>query len=214
MAWVTFLWFSSSFGSSSAFLLPSSRFKPDQWHRKFSVKPSLAKVAETDSMQGASASGNNINDIESVKRVSVLRSGSTQIGPAARQATIFPGDYVVHSDKGVAQYLDEVDDGSGGRTILLGFQQQVEYAVPPEERSKLSRLKAGDASSPPKLAALTEKGLRQWQSTLDKVRESTRQQAGGILDLYAARNDLYRAPCPPDSDEFCAFEERFVWWYN
>jgi len=148
-------------------------------------------------------------DGEPVKKISILRSGSTRIGPLGRLATIFPGDYVVHSEKGVAQYLNEVEDDNGEKNILLGFYAQIEYTVPPHERLKLSRLKAADSSSPPKLTALTEKGLKQWQATLDKVRESTRQQAGGILDLYAARNDLQRAPCLPDDSAFDAFEKRF-----
>ena len=152
-------------------------------------------------------------DGEPVKKISILRSGSTRIGPLGRLATIFPGDYVVHSEKGVAQYLNEVEDDNGEKNILLGFYAQIEYTVPPHERLKLSRLKAADSSSPPKLTALTEKGLKQWQATLDKVRESTRQQAGGILDLYAARNDLQRAPCLPDDSAFDAFEKRSIRTY-
>jgi transcription-repair coupling factor (superfamily II helicase) len=151
-----------------------------------------------------------VSKLDAIKRVSTMRSGSTQIGHKGRMATIFPNDFVVHRDKGVAQFRDEVlDEVSGERNVVLLFQNKEEYVVKGSERSKLSRLKASDSSSPPKLSALTARGTEAWQETLNKVRQSTRLEAESILDLYAARSCLFRDPCPPDDAEFIRFEKKF-----
>jgi transcription-repair coupling factor (superfamily II helicase) len=144
------------------------------------------------------------------EKVSVTRLGATVVGPSARPVTIFPGDYVVHRDKGIAQFADIVTDErwKGIELIRLNFKD-AEYVVPPEERARISRLKASDASSPPKLTPLTAKGAQLWEARVREVRESAKRIAQDILALYASRNEITRPPCLPDSPEYDAFEAAF-----
>jgi hypothetical protein len=59
-----------------------------------------------------------VSKLDAIKRVSTMRSGSTQIGHKGRMATIFPNDFVVHRDKGVAQFRDEVLDEVSGCSFI------------------------------------------------------------------------------------------------
>jgi hypothetical protein len=95
-------------------------------------------------------------EIEKVTR-SIVRQGWTEVGPPSRTVTIFPGDYVVHRDLGIAQYVEEEEIG-GTMWVKLQFSKEAEHLVNPEERARLSRLKSSDSSKPPKLTELTEKG--------------------------------------------------------
>jgi transcription-repair coupling factor (superfamily II helicase) len=128
--------------------------------------------------------------------------------------TIFPGDFVVHRDLGIAQFVEEAnnaDEAPGARALVLQFHNGAEYEVPPAERAKISRLKAADASHPPKLTQLTPLGQRRWVSRLEKVREQTKEAAEHILRLYAERDDVSREPCRPDGAEFAKFEAAFAY---
>ena len=142
--------------------------------------------------------------------ISVLRQGSTSIGPASRSGTIFPGDFVVHRKLGIAQFVGVVSDPRWDEEVIrLIFKGEAEYIVEPDERSMLSRLKAADAAQPPKLSALTDLGRRRWEAQIEKVRDRAKLAAEDFLALYVARGDLTREPCPVDGDQFRAFEATF-----
>ncbi len=144
-------------------------------------------------------------------RISILRKGSTQVGPSNRPVTIFPGDYCVHRDLGIARFVDCVVDERWPMisVIRLAFGNNAEYIVDPVDREKISRLKSSDAAKPPKLTPLTEKGRAAWKMRVDRVKESTKVIAQDILALYAARNQLTREPCVEDNEDFIAFEKQF-----
>ncbi len=114
---------------------------------------------------------------------SVVRSGSTTVGPSSRPITIFPGDFVVHVDFGVAQFI-KVDIVEDDEILTLHFADGVEYQIRSNEISKVSRMKAADAAQPPKLTPFTEKGKQHWKERVDSVRLSTRSIAQDILSLY------------------------------
>jgi len=132
-------------------------------------------------------------------------------GCGARAVTIFPGDFVVHRDRGIAQFVEEIRDPlrPEERALVLQFHGGAVHHVPPEERGKISRLKAADAAHPPKLTHLSALGQRRWFMRLESVRASTKQVAQGILRLYAERDEVIREPCSPDGDAFAKFEAAF-----
>ena len=150
-------------------------------------------------------------DGEQTTRISVLRQGATTVGPSSRPVTIFPGDYVVHRDLGIARFIDCVVDERWPMIscLRLNFGNNAEFVVNPADRDKVSRLKSSDAAKPPKLTPLTEKGLAMWAARVKRVEESTKVIAQDILALYAARNEFVREPCAPDNDDFAAFEGMF-----
>lgn len=156
-----------------------------------------AEAAESAEQQGA--------------RISVLRQGATTVGPSSRPVTIFPGDYVVHRDMGIARFIDCVVDERWPMIpcLRIHFANSAEFIVDPADRDKVSRLKSADAAKPPKLTPLTEKGLALWTARVRKVQESTKAVAQDILALYAARNEFVREPCAPDNAPFQEFEARF-----
>ena len=133
------------------------------------------------------------------------------MGPSSRPVTIFPGDYVVHRDLGIARFIDCVVDERWPMIscLRLNFGNNAEFVVNPADRDKVSRLKSSDAAKPPKLTPLTEKGLAMWAARVKRVEESTKVIAQDILALYAARNEFVREPCAPDNDDFAAFEGMF-----
>ena len=114
-------------------------------------------------------------------RISILRKGSTQIGPSDRPVTIFPGDYCVHRDLGIARFVDCVVDERWPMisVIRLAFGNNAEYIVDPVDREKISRLKSSDAAKPPKLTPLTEKGRAAWKTRVAWASALRRGRASG-----------------------------------
>jgi transcription-repair coupling factor (superfamily II helicase) len=100
-----------------------------------------------------------VPEAEEVEKVtkSIVRQGWTEVGPPSRTITIFPGDFVVHRDLGIAQYVEE-EESEGTTWVKLRFSKEAEHLVRPEERARLSRLKSSDSAKPPKLTELTDKG--------------------------------------------------------
>jgi len=97
-----------------------------------------------------------------------------------------PGDVVVHVDHGIGRFV--------GLTRLTTGEIEHEYAevtylggdtlyVPTDQIGRLSRY-AGGGESPPRLSKL---GSTEWESTKQRVRQSTRALAEELVKLYASR---------------------------
>jgi transcription-repair coupling factor (superfamily II helicase) len=101
-------------------------------------------------------------------------------------ADLRTGDYVVHEDHGVGRLLGFETNTVAGITrdyLLLAFRGEDRLYVPHEQLGKVSRYVGADASAP----ALSKLGGKAWQTLKSRARESVRELAGDLIQLYAQR---------------------------
>jgi transcription-repair coupling factor (superfamily II helicase) len=101
-------------------------------------------------------------------------------------ADLRTGDYVVHEDHGVGKLLGFETKTVAGVTrdyLLLAFRGDDRLYVPHEQLGKVSRYVGADASAP----ALSKLGGKAWQTLKSRARESVRDLAGDLIQLYAQR---------------------------
>lgn len=96
------------------------------------------------------------------------------------------GDFVVHSDHGIARFqgLDRKTVDSITREYLkLGYAENDKLFVPIDQADKVSKY-IGSEESMPKLTRL---GSAEWATITSKVQKETEQIAKELLELYAKR---------------------------
>ncbi|HEY5693976.1 MAG TPA: transcription-repair coupling factor [Gaiellaceae bacterium] len=101
-------------------------------------------------------------------------------------ADLRTGDYVVHEDHGVGKLLGFETNTVAGITrdyLLLAFRGEDRLYVPHEQLGKVSRYVGADGSAP----ALSKLGGKAWQTLKSRARESVRDLAGDLIQLYAQR---------------------------
>ncbi len=101
-------------------------------------------------------------------------------------ADLRTGDYVVHEDHGVGRLLGFETNTIAGVTrdyLLLAFRGEDRLYVPHEQLGKVSRFVGADGSAP----ALSKLGGKAWQTLKSRARESVRELAGDLIQLYAQR---------------------------
>ncbi|MDR1309615.1 MAG: DEAD/DEAH box helicase, partial [Deltaproteobacteria bacterium] len=98
-----------------------------------------------------------------------------------------PGDFAVHSEHGIGQYLGLVtltlSDGQKGDFLHLEYKGGDFLYVPVERFSSVAKY-VGATDRPPLLDRL---GSGSWEKIKGKVKEHVRQMAEDLLKLYAAR---------------------------
>ncbi|HVH51275.1 MAG TPA: CarD family transcriptional regulator, partial [Gaiellaceae bacterium] len=111
-----------------------------------------------------------------------------RIGGRALQsfADLRTGDFVVHEDHGVGKLLGFETKEVAGVTrdyLLLAFRGDDRLYVPHEQLGKVSRYVGADAKAP----ALSKLGGKAWQLLKSRARESVRELATELIQLYAQR---------------------------
>ena len=113
--------------------------------------------------------------------------GDARLGRALQSfADLRTGDYVVHEDHGIGQLLGFETREIAGVTrdyLLLAYRGEDRLYVPHEQIGKVSRYIGADAAAP----ALSKLGGKAWQTLKNRARESVRELAGELLELYARR---------------------------
>ena len=101
-------------------------------------------------------------------------------------ADLRTGDYVVHEDHGVGRLLGFETKTVAGVTrdyLQLAFRGEDRLYVPHEQLGKVSRYVGADGQAP----ALSKLGGKAWQTLKSRARESVRDLAGDLIELYAQR---------------------------
>jgi transcription-repair coupling factor (superfamily II helicase) len=101
-------------------------------------------------------------------------------------ADLRTGDYVVHEDHGVGKLLGFETKAVAGVTrdyLLVAFRGEDRLYVPHEQLGKVSRYIGADAAAP----ALSKLGGKAWQLLRSRARESAREIATELIQLYAQR---------------------------
>jgi transcription-repair coupling factor (superfamily II helicase) len=119
-----------------------------------------------------------------------------------------PGDYVVHSEHGVAQYLGlrEIEQGEAkGDYMLLEYAAGTKLYVPLTRMDLVQRFRGAGEAKP----ALDRMGGATWARTKSRVKSKMRDMADELLRLYASRKLAEGFQFSPDSNWQREFEDAF-----
>lgn len=113
------------------------------------------------------------------------RSAGTQLDPADLKV----GDYVVHVNHGIGQYKGVetlVVTGIHKDYLLVQYQGDDKLYVPTDQVGLLQKYMGVEGQAP----RLSKLGGNEWNRAKQRVRESVREIAQGLLKLYAERDAL------------------------
>jgi transcription-repair coupling factor (superfamily II helicase) len=119
------------------------------------------------------------------------------------------GDYVVHVEHGIAQYLglkEIVQDGLAVEFMILEFAEAAKLYVPLTRLDLIQKYRSTDAGPAPVLNRL---GSQQWTKTKARVRKAMQDMAGELLKLYAERTAAEGTAFSKDGEFQREFEESF-----
>lgn len=119
-----------------------------------------------------------------------------------------PGDFVVHTEHGVAQYLGlkEIAQGeSKGDYMVLEYAAGAKLYVPLTRMDLVQRFRGAGESKP----ALDRMGGATWTRTKTRVKAKMRDMADELIKLYASRKMADGFPYSPDSNWQREFEDAF-----
>ena len=119
-----------------------------------------------------------------------------------------PGDYVVHSDHGVAQFLGlrEISQGENqGDYMLLEYAAGAKLYVPLTRMDLVQRFRGAGEAKP----ALDRMGGATWSRTKTRIKAKMRDMADELLKLYAQRKMTEGFQYSPDSNWQREFEDAF-----
>ncbi len=108
------------------------------------------------------------------------------------------GDYVVHIEHGIARFAGTIRmtaDGVGRDYLVLEYAAGDRLYVPTDQADRVTHY-IGPGGGPPALSRL---GTQEWARIKQRVRESTRDMAEGLLALYAAREVISGFAFSPDT---------------
>ncbi len=119
------------------------------------------------------------------------------------------GDYVVHVEHGIAQYLglkEIVQDGLAIEFMILEFAEQAKLYVPLTRLDLIQKYRSTDTGPAPVLNKL---GSQQWVKTKARVRKAMQDMAGELLVLYAQRHTAQGTAFSKDNEFQREFEDSF-----
>jgi transcription-repair coupling factor (superfamily II helicase) len=118
-----------------------------------------------------------------------------------------PGDYVVHVEHGIARYdgLSTIDaTGADREYLVLQYAGNDRIYLPVDQIDRITRYESGGID--PKLTRL---GSPEWSRAKQRVRQSVRELAFELLQLYAAREANEGVQFPRDTSWDVELEESF-----
>ncbi len=118
------------------------------------------------------------------------------------------GDYVVHTNHGIAVFMGlekrKIDDITR-EYLKLAYAENDKLFVPIDQADKVTKYIGAD-DSPPKLTRL---GSAEWDTITKRIRKETEAIAKELLNLYAERKAAKGFKFPPDDKFQKQFEEKF-----
>jgi len=119
-----------------------------------------------------------------------------------------PGDFVVHAEHGVAQYLGlrEISQGEAkGDYMLLEYAAGAKLYVPLTRMDLVQRFRGAGEAKP----VLDRMGGATWTRTKTRIKAKMRDMADELLKLYATRRMAEGFPFSADSNWQREFEDAF-----
>jgi len=118
------------------------------------------------------------------------------------------GDYVVHENHGIGQYMGMVrlsSDGTYRDFLHIRYQGTDKLYVPTDQLDRVQKY-IGSEGEAPKLNKLSG---GEWQRQKSRVKQSIQAIAGDLLKLYAARESIPGHAFDPDTPWQREFEDGF-----
>lgn len=118
------------------------------------------------------------------------------------------GEAVVHEDYGIGIFrglMRKTFDGVAGEVMVIEFAGG-DLLYHPVERLQVIQKYVSGSEGPPRIDRLGGKG---WEKTKARVKQSIREMAKELLDIYARRQLSRRKPYSPMDETFTAFEAAF-----
>lgn len=119
-----------------------------------------------------------------------------------------PGDYVVHSQYGIGQYMGIVQRTSHGRTqdyLHIVYMGNDELFVPLSQFQLVRKYVSKEGAG----VRLSKIGSSKWEKTKEKVSQRVEEIAGRLVELYAHRNEEIGFAYPEDDALQREFEDNF-----
>ena len=127
------------------------------------------------------------------------RPRRTQSGPRLDLvASVAPGDFLVHTDHGIARFAGLVTrtiEGAEREYLELQYAEGDRLFVPADQLDSLTRYLGPTDRSP----SLTRLGSGEWVRARRRVRQAVAEMAHELLELYAKRDVAVGHAFPPDS---------------
>ena len=121
---------------------------------------------------------------------------------------LVPGQYLVHSEHGVAKFLGSVQmdaEGTPREYLVLQYAEDDKLYVPLEHLDRVAPYNGGGEGPP----ALTRLGGQDWARTISRAKESVKRLAFDLLQLYAQRELVEGHAFPPDNPWQRQMEDAF-----
>jgi len=119
------------------------------------------------------------------------------------------GDYVVHVEHGIGQYLGlrEIAQGDGGTAefMILEYAEGARLYVPLTRLDLVQKYRSAEGAKP----ALARMGSQQWAKTKARVKKAMQDMADELLKLYAVRKTARGQAFSPDTEWQREFEDAF-----
>jgi transcription-repair coupling factor (superfamily II helicase) len=140
------------------------------------------------------------------RRQARMRSRKHRAQPGLLES-LNPGDFVVHVEHGIARYdgLTTLDaTGADREYLILQYAGNDRIYLPVDQIDRITRYESGGID--PKLTRL---GSAEWSRAKQRVRQSVRELAFELLQLYAAREANEGVQFPSDTSWDVELEESF-----
>lgn len=121
-----------------------------------------------------------------------------------------PQDYVVHEDHGIARFIgiERVQTGeSQSDCMVLIYADHAKVYVPVDDFHKVQKYVGKESIAP----SLSKIGTSSWEKLKTKTRESLKEMAQELIDLYAKREFLEGIMFQPDNLWQKEFEDSFIY---
>ncbi len=142
------------------------------------------------------------------KRTRVIRAQAQPGAKISHFSDLRPGDYVVHVNHGIGKYvgIKQLEVGGVRKDYLFVQYAGEDKLYVPTDQIGLIQKYLGTEGTAPKLYKL---GGTEWHRVKQKVRESVKDLANELIELYAIRESMPGIKFSPDTVWQKEFEDAF-----
>ncbi|MBD3345596.1 MAG: transcription-repair coupling factor [Chitinivibrionales bacterium] len=130
--------------------------------------------------------------------------------PISSFEALSPGDFVVHVDHGIGKFvgIQRISAGQANRDCMaLQFKDRAKLFVPIEDFHKVQKYVAKESVVP----SLSKLGSEAWNRLKKRTRDSLREMARELIELYAKRQYHEGIAFAPDAPWQKEFEDAFIY---